>query len=75
METCEVAVILTTDLPTVIEVPSGATSPVVDLPALEATSEVETSEEASHGEAWARIWKDAAATETRLPISTMISEQ
>ena len=50
-------------------VPSGATSLVADLPAVEATSE-----EASHGEAWARIWVDAAATETRLTTS-MICEQ
>ena len=53
METWEVAAICTAT-----RVPSGATSPAADLPEAE-----ETSEEASHGEAWARIWADVAATE------------
>ena len=45
----------------VTKVLSGAASPAADLLAVEVTSE-----EASHGEAWARIWVDVAATETRL---------
>ena len=64
METWEVAAICTAT-----RVPSGATSPAVDLLAPEAISE-----EASHGEAWAQTWVDAAATETRLTTS-MICEQ